>query len=256
VGAIDPEQEHSICMEAFADAGIYVLVSLFPYDLLKSDVDATWDTTAYNYSIATIDTMGKYTNLLGFYAPFFGLYTQPDPELLIVKAVVRDAKAYIASKEMCQIPVGSLTHTSESDSNFSDGSLDFLSCGEIHSDFVSVLNGTEGCLSVEWINDSGTRFERASMPVILLSTDVPIVTAKEKRRYTVRQLSLEGFYTTSIIKAKKLAVYGIRSSQMCNQANWYTRLSRQRLGYLASAGTPAVQGHQVYYGDSDCQQDE
>lgn len=49
-------------MQMLANEGIYVLFSLTPYAFLGA-----YDTAAYNYTKRVIDTVGIYSNTLGFY---------------------------------------------------------------------------------------------------------------------------------------------------------------------------------------------
>jgi hypothetical protein len=193
VEAINPQLEHSKCMEAFADAGIYVLAALVPPFVNEPTPQSAWDTTAYNYSTAIIDNMGKYTNLLGFYAPKMEPYspgTGPRMIVPIMKAMIRDTKAYIASKEIRKIPVGMITETAWFNETFVDHALDFLSCGDLQSDFMGILNAKIMCPTVDWIEESGTRFERASMPVFLSSSGCETSDSeREKALYSQKALS-------------------------------------------------------------------
>ena len=63
---IHPNANHDVCMNAFAEAGIYVLADLSePTISIRRDYPH-WDTEIFNRSQQVIDSMSKYKNLLGF----------------------------------------------------------------------------------------------------------------------------------------------------------------------------------------------
>ena len=63
---INPNANHDVCMNAFAEAGIYVLADLSePYMSIRRDYPH-WDTELFNRYKEVIDAMNKYNNMLGF----------------------------------------------------------------------------------------------------------------------------------------------------------------------------------------------
>ena len=68
VYAIDPKKDHSECMNALADAGIYVLLDLStPSQSINRD-QPSWNSELFNRYVSVVDAMAKYSNLLGFFA--------------------------------------------------------------------------------------------------------------------------------------------------------------------------------------------
>jgi hypothetical protein len=157
-------------MNAFADAGIYVIASLAPaYVLKQTEPRAAWDTSAYNFTTNVIDTMVKFTNLLGFITPTINTFYGSTPEYPFSKAMVRDAKAYMKSHNLRDIPVGVLADTNL-DGTYVDDLRDFLGCDEVHGDFLGLQPSQRvECPNETWIDDNIKRFADSSMPVFLAS---------------------------------------------------------------------------------------
>jgi hypothetical protein len=111
VYAIDPTKDHKACMNAFADAGIYVISDLSePGNSIVRD-DPGWNTALYQRYTSVVDEMMKYDNTLGFFAGN-EVSNQPNNTMAsaFVKAAVRDIKAYIKSKNYRPIGVGYATN--------------------------------------------------------------------------------------------------------------------------------------------------
>jgi hypothetical protein len=111
VYAIDPTKDHKACMNAFADAGIYVISDLSePGNSIVRD-DPGWNTALYQRYTSVVDEMMKYDNTLGFFAGN-EVSNQPNNTMAsaFVKAAVRDIKSYIKSKNYRPIGVGYATN--------------------------------------------------------------------------------------------------------------------------------------------------
>lgn len=108
VYAVDPTQNHDDCMNALADAGIYVLCDLSaPNNASINRNTPDWNVDLYERYMSVIDNMNKYPNLLGFFAGNEVSNSENTTAAsAFVKAVVRDAKAYIKSKNYRSIGVG------------------------------------------------------------------------------------------------------------------------------------------------------
>ncbi|KAF9701654.1 hypothetical protein EKO04_000721 [Ascochyta lentis] len=127
VYAIDPKKDHKDCMNALADAGIYVVADLSePGNSINRD-DAEWTTTLYSRYTSVIDELMQYDNTLGFFAGN-EVSNQPNNTLAsaFVKAAVRDSKAYIKSKNYRSVGVGYATND---DADIRENLANFFDCG-------------------------------------------------------------------------------------------------------------------------------
>jgi len=128
VYAIDPTRDHSACMNALADAGIYVVADLSePKNSIIRDA-AGWTTTIYDRYVAVVDELMKYDNTLGFFAGN-EVSNQPNNTIAsaFVKAAVRDTKAYIKSKNYRPVGVGYATND---DADIRENLAAYFDCGK------------------------------------------------------------------------------------------------------------------------------
>lgn len=90
---------HDDCVNAFADAGMYILIDLgSPTDSIDRD-NPTWEVALYERYTAVIDDFANYTNVIGFFAGNEVSNSANTTEAsAYVKAAVRDSKAYIAAQ--------------------------------------------------------------------------------------------------------------------------------------------------------------
>lgn len=110
VYALDPTKSHDKCMNALANAGIYVIADLSaPGQSIIRD-SPTWSDDLYARYASVIDAMAGYSNTLGFFAgnEVTNNDTNTDASAF-VKAAVRDMKAYIKQKNYRSIGVGYAT---------------------------------------------------------------------------------------------------------------------------------------------------
>lgn len=131
VYAIDPEKDHDGCMNALADAGIYVVADLSqPGESINRD-SPQWNTDLYKRYTAVVDVLAKYDNTLGFFAGN-EVSNQPNNTMAsaFVKAAVRDTKAYIKSKKYRQIGVGYATND---DAEIRENLANYFDCGDAAS---------------------------------------------------------------------------------------------------------------------------
>lgn len=104
---IDPTQSHDVCMDAFANHGIYVLADMSEPGRSINRIAPSWDASLLSRYKAVVDNMHKYTNLLGFIAGNEVVNSVSTSNAgAFVKASVRDIKQHIRSKNYRDIPVG------------------------------------------------------------------------------------------------------------------------------------------------------
>lgn len=126
--AVDPDQDHTACMNALAAAGIYVISDLSaPTTSGSINRDSPdWTTDTFSRYTDVIDDLSQYSNLLGFFAGNEVSNSQnTSAAAAFVKAAVRDSKYYISQKINRPIPVGYATSDDES---IRDQIAQYLNC--------------------------------------------------------------------------------------------------------------------------------
>ncbi|CAK9438561.1 uncharacterized protein LODBEIA_P27850 [Lodderomyces beijingensis] len=108
---INPLANHNVCMDAFAEAGIYVLADLGePYCSIRRDFPH-WDTELLQRYKAVIDAMVGFDNLLGFFAGNEVADSQSNVDSApFVRAAIRDVKKYMRDRKYRKVPVGYATN--------------------------------------------------------------------------------------------------------------------------------------------------
>lgn len=127
VYAIDPSKDHKECMDALADAGIYVVADLSEPGLSINRDDPAWTVELYERYTSVVDELMKYDNTMGFFAGN-EVSNQPNNTIAsaFVKAAVRDTKAYIKSKNYREIGVGYATND---DADIRENMANYFDCG-------------------------------------------------------------------------------------------------------------------------------
>ncbi|KAF2121976.1 Glucanosyltransferase-domain-containing protein [Lophiotrema nucula] len=127
VYALDPTKNHDACMNALADAGIYVVADLSQPGESINREDAGWTTALLERYTSVVDMMQKYDNTLGFFAGN-EVSNQPNNTYAsaFVKAAVRDTKAYIKAKSYRTIGVGYATND---DADIRENLASYFDCG-------------------------------------------------------------------------------------------------------------------------------
>ncbi|KAK2609455.1 hypothetical protein N8I77_002952 [Diaporthe amygdali] len=129
VYAIDPTADHQVCMNALADAGIYVIADLsVPGASIERD-NPSWNTDLFARYQGVIDNLGQFPNTIGFFAgnEVTNNKTNTDASAFI-KAAVRDSKAYIQSKNFGRwLGVGYATND---DAETRDNLANYFNCGQ------------------------------------------------------------------------------------------------------------------------------
>lgn len=109
VYSIDNSLDHSACMAALDDAGIYLILDV---NTPKASISRVQPACSYNSDylqnvFATIDEFASYDNVLGFFAGNEVIDSVNNTDTATyVKATVRDMKKYLEARNYRQIPVG------------------------------------------------------------------------------------------------------------------------------------------------------
>ncbi|GEQ69863.1 hypothetical protein JCM33374_g3538 [Metschnikowia sp. JCM 33374] len=146
VYAVDPTQDHDVCMKTFADAGIYIIADLSEPDTSINRDSPEWNLELYDRYTSVIDMFANYTNVLGFFAGNEVTNNASNTDAsAFVKAAVRDMKTYIKGKGW-NFPVG---YSSNDDADTRVAIADYFSCGDLdeRADFF-------GINMYEWCGDS------------------------------------------------------------------------------------------------------
>ena len=151
VYAVDVNQDHSGCMNALQDAGIYVIADLGEPDLSINRDDPTWNIELFQRYTQVVDMFANYTNVLGFFAGNEVVNAPNNTDAApFVKAAIRDTKAYIKEKNYRSIPVG---YSASDDAFVRVPEADYFACGDddVHADFYGV-NMYEWCGNATYQN--------------------------------------------------------------------------------------------------------
>jgi hypothetical protein len=126
--AIDPTADHSGCMQLLQDAGIYVISDLSEPSLSINRDSPAWNVDLFTRYKAVVDEMGKYENVIGFFAGNEVTNNNTNTGAsAYVKAAVRDTKAYIKSKGGRWMGVG---YAANDDASIRADIAHYFNCGD------------------------------------------------------------------------------------------------------------------------------
>ena len=127
VYAIDPNKDHSKCMQMLQDAGIYVVADLSAPNISINRDTPSWNVDLYSRYTSVIDVLAPYNNVLGFFAGNEVSNNVSNVDAIpFVKAAVRDMKSYISQKKYRTIGVG---YAADDDATIRDDLKAYLNCG-------------------------------------------------------------------------------------------------------------------------------
>lgn len=148
VYGVQANSSHDDCVNAFADADIYLIIDLgSPTDSINRD-SPTWDTSLYQRYTEVIDNFGNYSNVIGFFAGNeVSNSVNTTAASAFVKAAVRDSKAYVKEKGYDK----GVGYAAADASDIRDSLADYMNCGTT-DDSVDFF----GDNVYEWCGDSAT----------------------------------------------------------------------------------------------------
>jgi hypothetical protein len=140
VYAVDNTADHDECMNALADAGIYLILDTDTpkYSINRADPVPSYNSVYLQSVFATIDMFANYTNTLAFLSGNEVINDAANTNCApYVKAVTRDMKQYMKSRSYRAIPVGySAADVMENQQLMAE----YMNCGtdEQRSDFYAI----------------------------------------------------------------------------------------------------------------------
>lgn len=109
VYSVDNSKNHDECMQALADAGIYLVldVNTPKYALNRADPQPSYNDVYLQYIFATVDMFAQYDNTLAFFSGNEVINDGPSSKAApYVKAVTRDIRSYLRARNLRHVPVG------------------------------------------------------------------------------------------------------------------------------------------------------
>ena len=109
VYSVDNSKDHDECMNALADAGIYLVldVNTPKYSINRASPEISYNDKYLQYIFATVDKFAKYKNTLAFFSGNEVINDGPSSITApYVKAVTRDLRNYLSARNYRKIPVG------------------------------------------------------------------------------------------------------------------------------------------------------
>jgi hypothetical protein len=140
VYSVDNSKNHDACMQALADAGIYLILDVNSplYSINRQSPAPSYNPTYLQSVFATIDQFAPYTNTLAFFSgnEVINETTASTITAPYVKAVTRDMKQYMAARNYRAIPVG---YSAADVSTNRYETAEFMNCGDdsTRSDFFA-----------------------------------------------------------------------------------------------------------------------
>ncbi|KAL2002255.1 hypothetical protein VTN02DRAFT_336 [Thermoascus thermophilus] len=107
--SVDNSKSHDECMNALADAGIYLVldVNTPKYSLNRASPKQSYNDVYLQYVFATVEMFAKYPNTLAFFSGNEVINDGPSSKAApYVKAVTRDIRSYLKARGLRQVPVG------------------------------------------------------------------------------------------------------------------------------------------------------
>ncbi|KAK4114809.1 carbohydrate-binding module family 43 protein [Canariomyces notabilis] len=129
--AIDPTKNHDECMKLLDDAGIYVISDLSEPVLSINRDDPLWNTELYKRYTDVVDSLSKYSNVIGFFAGNEVTNNRTNTMAsAYVKAAVRDTKAHIKNNVKRWMGVG---YAANDDADIRTDMAHYFNCGDQES---------------------------------------------------------------------------------------------------------------------------
>ncbi|CAG8936470.1 unnamed protein product [Penicillium salamii] len=109
VYSVDNSADHDECMNALAEAGIYLVldVNTPDYSLNRKDPEISYNDVYLQYIFSTMEKFAKYDNTLAFFSGNEVINDGPSSKAApYVKAVTRDMRSFLRGNKLREVPVG------------------------------------------------------------------------------------------------------------------------------------------------------
>jgi hypothetical protein len=139
VYSLDSTLDHDECMDLLADAGIYLMADVNSpnYSINREEPAPSYNTEYLNTVFAIVDEFAKYDHTMLFFSGNEVINDENSTHTApYVKAVTRDIRNYIRSRNLRTIPVG---YSAADVSENRQQTADYFNCGddEARSDFFA-----------------------------------------------------------------------------------------------------------------------
>ena len=171
VSNVDITKDHTECLNAFADAGIYVLAELrSPSQWMEPKPEWTrWDIPLFEQYLAVVEQLSKFTNVLGFVVGDTGDRAENSPGLPFYKAAVRDIRELVKQRSLREVPIGWILGSPFLAAKTTE-QLDYMTCEDPRVDFMAVglrETNNDGCTKDLRINETASVYKDAPVPTFL-----------------------------------------------------------------------------------------
>lgn len=109
VYSVDNSADHDECMNALAEAGIYLVldVNTPKYSINRAEPEISYNDVYLQYIFATMEKFAKYDNTLAFFSGNEVINDGPSSKAApYVKAVTRDMRTFLRGNKLREVPVG------------------------------------------------------------------------------------------------------------------------------------------------------
>jgi hypothetical protein len=109
VYSVDNSKDHDECMNALAEAGIYLVldVNTPKYSLNRAEPEMSYNDVYLQYIFATMEKFARYDNTLAFFSGNEVINDGPSSKAApYVKAVTRDMRTFLRARKLREVPVG------------------------------------------------------------------------------------------------------------------------------------------------------
>ncbi|KAL5614312.1 hypothetical protein BROUX41_004420 [Berkeleyomyces rouxiae] len=224
VYTVDNTASHDTCMQALADAGIYLVldVNTPAYSINRAEPGLSYNAAYLQNVFATVEAFAKYTNVLAF---FSGNEVINDEEgttksAPYVKAVGRDMKAYMKARNLRAIPVG---YSAADVSSNRMQTAQYMNCGpdNVRSDFFA-FNDYSWCTSnfIESGWDVKVKnFTDYGIPIFLSEYGCNTNTRDFKEVESLMSTNMTGVYSGGIVYEYSMETNGYGIVKISNSSD-------------------------------------